>query len=171
MLGIDIFDLQDLQVKHRTNRSLRLIQCPNDILINHPQLFWLLWTAKEAVYKCHRKEIDFSPTDIPIHLKNESTISFSSNRIYGKTVVTNDYILSVCSDDLTKINYQIFKNENGVTSQSIRNEINLFFKNKYVSAKVGSDVLNLPIALPFKQPISISHHRNYGAFAFPRSIF
>lgn len=169
MLGIDIVDLHDPVLKERDERSLRFIKHPADTVIEHDQIYWLLWSAKEAVFKCLREANNYSPTSIPVIMEEtDGKIIFTSNHLEGEINITSDYILAICSDNLKKIQFEIIKATSTVDSDSLRKEINDYFKE--LNVQIGSDDLNLPILLPSEDPISISHHRNYGAFAFPSEI-
>ena len=72
MLGIDIVDLKDPSFKERSDRTIDLIKNSEDVHIDHPHLFWLFWSAKEAIFKCRREPINFSPSKIPVKVKNEN---------------------------------------------------------------------------------------------------
>ena len=165
MLGIDIVDLSDPQFKSRDKRSLKLILNKGDQLIEHEQIFWLLWCAKEAVFKCHREDIDFSPTSIPIQINNE--LEFNSGNSSGRIEIRSEYILAVCSDNLDNIQYEVVKDRKRVNSKNLREIISKFILNNNLGESLGSDSLGLPIILPSEQEISISHHGRFGAFAFP----
>lgn len=171
MLGIDIVDLNDPKLKERGPRSLKLIQHSQDQLIEDSNLFWILWAAKEAVFKCHREAINFSPSSIPIILKKmDDQIGFESDSFSGKVEITKDYILAICSDNLNAVEYQIIESDSVMLGDSTRNEIQEFFKSKNSQFEIGSDDLNLPVILPSKEPISISHHGRFGAFLFPTTL-
>jgi len=172
MLGIDIVDLTDIRSKDRTERSLRLITSNKDQTIKHPKLFWLLWAAKEAIYKCRREEIDFSPTSIPveINMNEEGDLFFQSKELEGLLQIEKHYVLAVCANKLSEIDYQVLKRSQNVTSMNLRNEIVTYFNKKNKLVEIGSDALNLPVLLPSNEPISISHHNHLGAFAYSRSI-
>ena len=170
-LGIDIVDLKDPQLKERNERALQLILNPKDELIDHPQLYWLLWSAKEAIFKSEREAINFSPSSIPVKLsKNGETIVFSSQKSEGIIEVTEQYILAICSHEGTKVIHEAIATDTIATSQDVRAYIVDYFKNKGLEYTVGADDLNLPTILPQNVPISISHHRHWSAFAYPESI-
>lgn len=170
MLGIDIVDLQDPKLKERDERSLRFIKHPSDVIIEHHQIYWLLWSAKEAVFKCIREANNFSPTSIPVIMeeKEKGEICFQSDSLNGKIILSKNYIIAICSDNLDNIQFEVIESAAIVDSYSLRKDINDYFKSQQI--ELGSDDLNLPILLPSKEPISISHHGNYGAFAFPSGI-
>lgn len=171
MLGIDIIDLTDPLLQERTKRSLKLIQGYEDEVIDHPHLFWLLWSAKEAAFKCWREPLNFAPKSIPIKLNLVgNTISFQSKELEGKIICTENHILAICSDEIDKVDIVIFDEESKDWNGRIRELIVEFFYKKGFEYKIGSDELNLPTILPLNEPISISHHGKFGAFAYPRSI-
>ena len=95
-LGIDIVDLHDPKIRDRSERSMKLIQHEDDQLIDHPHIFWLLWSAKEAIFKCEREPKNFSPTSISVQLADkEEGISFTTERFDGKVIITDEYILAI----------------------------------------------------------------------------
>lgn len=170
MHGIDIVDLEDENFRNRDERALRLIINDSDVLIDHPHLYWLLWSAKEAVFKCNREAINYSPTSIPICLKEENgDIAFSSNDYEGKFEISDQYILAICSDRLSDTKYRVLHG-NTPNGDLLRKEIISFFHSEGKEFEIGADELNLPILLPSKEPISISHHGKYGAFSYQTSI-
>lgn len=171
MHGIDIVDLNDPKLKERDERSLKLILHEADNLIEHPAIFWVLWSAKEAVFKCNREAINFSPTSIQINLKvSDNQITFTSGSYSGIVLSTEDYILSVCSDQLSEVHHQVISTNELMDGSKLRDEVLAFFTKQHLDFEMGADDLNLPILLPAKEPISISHHGKWGAFIFPTSL-
>ncbi|MEO9482447.1 MAG: 4'-phosphopantetheinyl transferase superfamily protein [Ekhidna sp.] len=170
MLGIDIVDLKDPSFKERDDRTLDLVKSSDDVLIEHPHLFWILWSAKEAVFKCRREPINFSPSKIPIQISNENgEITFQSNKIKGRITLKDEYIIAICGD-LDQTEYHVFEKRDNNWSEGIRFMIIEYFRELEHDYHIGSDDLNLPIIEPSKQEISISHHGRYGAVAFPKSL-
>ena len=170
MLGIDIVDIKDPSFKERNSRTLDLISNPDDVSIEHPHIFWILWAAKEAVFKYKREPLNFAPKKIPIKLSERNgSITFQSGEIKGEIKVTDEYILAVCGD-LENISYKVFEKPNDDWSEGIRFMIIEFFRDLGLDYHIGSDELNLPIIEPSKEEISISHHGRYGAVAFPNSL-
>jgi hypothetical protein len=171
MLGIDIIDLSDPLLKERNNRTLELIKSSNDHLIEHSNIFWLLWSAKEAVFKCKREPLVFDPKSIAVTLKSEADqVSFQSGKIEGSIVQTAEYILAICSDKFSNLSFEVYKEENKSLTNQLRLHIDEFFKKHNLEIEIGSDDLNLPILLPSMEPISITHHGKFGAFAYPSSF-
>jgi phosphopantetheinyl transferase len=170
MLGIDIVDLKDPSFKERSERTIDLIKNEKDMLIEHPYLFWILWSAKEAVFKCKREPLNFAPKKIPITVIEKSgQITFQSENITGKVEITDEYILAICGD-VENATYETFEKPDENWSEGIRFMVIEFFREKGLDYHIGSDDLNLPIIEPAKKEISISHHGRYGAVAFPKSL-
>lgn len=170
MLGIDIVDIHDPSFKERDARALDLIQNDQDVMLEHPHVFWLLWSAKEAVFKCRREPLNFSPTKIPIVLKEQDgVITFQSADLSGEVMVNDQYILAICGD-LSSLEYHVFEKQDDNWSEGIRFMIIEYFREKGLDYHVGSDDLNLPIMGPDKSPISISHHGRFGAVIYPKSL-
>ena len=171
MLGIDIVDLHDTNLKERDERSLNLILNEKDELMDHPDIFWLLWSAKEAIFKCHREAINYAPKSIPVQLSTEfDQITFRSGSLRGVIEVNSKYILSICSDDLDNTTHEVINATETMHGDRLREEIVKYFQTNDLQFEIGSDDLNLPVLLPSNTPISISHHGRWGAFIFPTSI-
>lgn len=167
-LGIDIVDLHDPQLKKRDERALRLILHPEDTQIQHPAIYWLLWTAKEAVFKCLREDSYFSPTQIPIELVlDDDIITFSSEGFDGKIEVTDQYIFAICSSQIEAVYYKVIHCKKTCNSTTVRDNIIKHFEDRKFKIRLGNDVLGLPILLPSNAPISLSHHGHWSAFVYP----
>ena len=170
MPGIDIVDLKDPSFKERTDKTIDLIRNDTDVHIDHPLLFWILWSAKEAIFKCRREPINFSPTKIPVQLTNTNgNVTVQSEDISGKIIIDDEYILAICGE-LDALEYHIFERKGGNWSEGIRFMIIEYFRELGYDYHIGSDDLNLPVVGPSRQEISISHHGRYGAVAFPKSL-
>lgn len=171
MLGADIIDLNDPLLRERNDRSFGLIRYPQDQPIPHPQLFWLLWTAKEAVFKANREIIAFSPTKISINLKDqEGGIIFHSGHLTGSFEISHDYILALVSSKKEDVTLKVYKEDTENWSVLIRQKLESHLEEMGVEHKIVSDKNGLPILSPGDIPISFSHHGKYGAFAYPTSF-
>ncbi|MEM6644242.1 MAG: 4'-phosphopantetheinyl transferase superfamily protein [Bacteroidota bacterium] len=174
MLGIDIVDLKDPLIKDRDKRMLRLIQHGEDRLLEHQNLYWLLWSAKEAVFKSQRKDEYFKPKTIQISLKRSSNSSFSFQSLAfdleGHFEITEHYILAVCAQRIKSVAFEIINDRSTVTSRDIRNSIVAFFGQHQRKVSVKSDHLGLPYLAPTGDIISLSHHNHLGAFVYPKHL-
>lgn len=169
MIGIDIVDLSDPLFRERTSRSLDLIASENDQFIDHPKLFWLLWSAKEAVFKSRREITSFAPKNIPIVLTKEgSKIKFESDDIKGEIWVDKKYILSIAGENTEPIEFSIVNESSENWSSTIRKRIKTHFSERGISASINKSG-SLPM-INDRLPISITHHGEFAAFAYPNSI-
>lgn len=170
-LGIDIVDLKDEKLRKRDDRALKLIINNADVLLLHKHIFWLLWAAKEAVFKCKRECNHFTPKDIPIVLsENEKSIIFKSNELEGSIHVNDECVMAIAAEKLSSVAYHVFENQVKSDSQNTRKAILDFFKNKKMNLEIGTDAHDLPVLLPSGEPITISHHGSWSAFAYPAHI-
>lgn len=168
MIGIDIVDLNDPLFRERTSRSLDLISNENDRFIDHPKLFWLLWSAKEAIFKTKREITSFTPKSIPIALRKEGTkIKFESDGIEGEIWVGEKSIFSIAGEN-EAFEYSVVNEKSTNWSTTIRKRITTHFFEKGISASVSKSG-SLPV-LNDRLPISITHHGEFAAFAYPKSI-
>jgi len=171
-LGIDIVDLSDPQLQKRGERALKLISHPEDQLIDHHYIYWLLWAAKETTFKCYREDTDFMPKKIPITLSvlPSNEIVFISGVIEGVIEVNHDFVMAVGSNQLSDIEYHTLHSNSIEDSSSVRKSMMDYFKAKNREISIGVDTLGLPILEPENYPVSISHHYHKSAFAYPKSI-
>jgi phosphopantetheinyl transferase (holo-ACP synthase) len=169
MIGIDIVDLNDPLLKKRNDRSVALISSSEDKKINHPQIFWLLWAAKEAVFKTERTIKNFRPREIPITLSldKHSNITFTSGKIKGQILVDDHHILAIANKK-SDLDYFVLNEKVNNWSSTIRQKITECFSEKGVSVSVSKSG-TLPL-LNDKLPLSITHHGDFAAFAYPNSF-
>ena len=97
MIGIDIVDLTDPLIHERGTRALNLITHSNDQFPDDCNPFWLLWTAKEAVYKSYRKDKAFSPTDIEVQItqKHQGVYNYQSGQHFGVILGNHHSVFAV----------------------------------------------------------------------------
>lgn len=173
MIGIDIVDLNDPRLKERDQTTLRLIKAIDDVIPSHPSTFWLLWTAKETVFKANRVLEPFKPKDISIEF-DKDTLTFRSiykSMVYhGKSIISDNYILSYCHPPAMLIEFDIIQNKNGNWPQYIRDFLLRKFLDKNMVLSIEHDELNLPMIKPQNLPISFSHHHQMGAYIHPQWI-
>ena len=71
MIGIDIVDIKDPLLHLRTADHLRFIEAEGDQYPEHIDpilLYWIVWSAKEAVFKSKRQLKSFDPKLITVIL-------------------------------------------------------------------------------------------------------
>ena len=166
MLGIDIVDLADPLI--RTRRSaLRFISNKGDEYPETENIFWILWAAKEAVFKVDRIVTSFQPKQIAVKLQySKGGFCFSSEDISGYILVDSSKIIAVAYQNNLEVAIQIFQKDVNDWSRAIRNELHQFFARKNLDVRLSKCPQGLPILND--QPLSFSHHGKFGAFAYIR---
>lgn len=169
MIGIDLVNLQDPLLKKRDERALKLIAHTNDHCPDHPLKFWLLWTAKEAVFKAQRIIQTFAPTAIPIQIEFDSEhINFISHDFTGKIIINSYLVIAVCSTKKALPAYCIQKSELSDLSLTVREATQVHFFNLFKEeVSINRDEKGLPIISPLDIPVSFSHHAGYIGFCWP----
>ncbi|MFT4738374.1 MAG: hypothetical protein ACJAZM_001106 [Cyclobacteriaceae bacterium] len=168
MIGIDVIDLEDELMAERDQRASLLIKHPNDSKLDHPLAFWLLWTAKEALFKCQRTDTRYRPTDIPIILNTTGLIEngFRSEREVGYWEVFGDHIIAVAHPANLQLHVACIKDSTCPEwSKKVRDHLGDLLAKQSLS--VGASKQGLPIVKESKAPITLSHHRRFAAFAYP----
>lgn len=170
MIGIDIIDLSDPLLNERSDRSLKLISNHKDRTINHPHLFWLLWTAKEAVFKARRKPAVFAPKEIPIKLKRtDGRITFISDNLVGSFEVFDSHIIAITNHLKEQVVLKVFNKETTDWSSQIRKKLTEHLQAIEIGLTLTSDENDLPILIPGNIPVSITHHGRFGGFVYPKT--
>ncbi|MFY0606641.1 MAG: 4-phosphopantetheinyl transferase family protein [Cyclobacteriaceae bacterium] len=165
MVGIDVVDLKDPLLKPRGQRALRLILHPEDQIEKLDNLFWLLWTAKESVFKCKRKVEPFAPQSIPIQIiSNKEQLTFRSAEFNGEFIIKEEYIAAVAARNNISTTHYIWKTRTKNPSDEVRNKL-IELKAPNGEFIVETDSSGLPSISSTQSPISFTHHRNYCGFA------
>jgi hypothetical protein len=170
MIGIDIIDLSDPKITKREERAFDFILNPLDIFPKVPGSFWLLWTAKEAIYKCQRPTTSFSPSKIHVTIDGETSgvFNFKSNEIHGVIYLNPHFVLAVCANSQNLPMYRIYYRTTGDLRCYIREKVKSHLGQ---GQAMINDTLGLPAISPGMQVISISHHHRYTAFAAASQTF
>lgn len=171
MIGVDIVDLTDPLLKKRNSRALGLISHPHDsctFTTSDEELFWLYWTAKEAVFKTFRKSAAFSPKSIPVayHTFEDGKMYFDSNGktlAVGYTQLTKEHLLSVATfGAIASIRLRRYELGTSDHSRELRGK----FDKPILSGLHG---LPEVVVDGVNQPVSLSHHHRLGAVAWMES--
>lgn len=151
------------------------------------QYVWLLWSIKEAVYKCaqrHNTALLFLPKKITVQQVEQiageftSTASLDGNIFYGKSYVNNAAIHSIVSNHehyYTGMYWgEQFIDEDSSENQSLQvralalSKLSSIYKG--TSLHITKTVAGCPVLLVdgavTSLPISFSHHGNYVAYSF-----
>ncbi|MDB2385526.1 4'-phosphopantetheinyl transferase superfamily protein [Polaribacter sp.] len=179
MIGNDIVDLclakiqSNWQRKDFLEKQFTIAEQEAIAKAENPfQLVWLFWSMKEATYKCYTQQYPnrfFAPKKLQCSLisSNEGIIKIYDKEYYSFSKIHSNYIHTVASSSLKKSIVKDFLldkklNESTVVKQQLLSyfpeEVRLE-KNKF-----GIPSLHQQQKLPIS--ISLSHHGNYGGFAF-----
>lgn len=179
MIGNDIVDLQIAKQQSNWLRKGFLEkqftkQEQNEILnAKNPHTHvWLLWSMKEAAYKCYVQEYQqrfFNPKKFNCSSVSQTKglVSIHEHNYYTESTVTSRYIhtIAFCRQN-TKSKKELFLiKEKENQSAIIKSKLLSSFSEKMILKKNG-------VGIPYlylneeeqKISFSISHHGNYGAF-------
>lgn len=170
MVGIDLVDLSDPLLKPRDHRALRLISHPDDHVPDHPHSFWLLWTAKEAVFKAQRQIIPFEPKKIAVSIsQRDNALSFQSETLRGNIFQDQSIIYAIVHSENQPCHHQILKRNTQSPSEEVRAMAIQFMKLNYqLQVAIHTDEKDLPVLSHQQLPISFTHHHDYLGFTLPK---
>ena len=171
MIGIDIVDLKDPLLHPRTADHLRFIKAKGD---QYPEntdpilLYWIVWSAKEAIFKSKRQLKSFDPKLITVVFSNN--LYFSSKQLSGTVEATSNYVVATTAPPSMELMHQIWKNYQKASSQKIiRERIIAYFKPLNIRFTLDENQLPLLCVNEEKEfPISLTHHGNYLAFCIEK---
>ena len=171
MIGIDIVDIKDSLFHPRTADHLRYIKAKGDRYpenIDPTLLYWIVWSAKEAIFKSKRQLILFNPKLITVVFSNNS--HFSSKDLVGTVETTPNYVVATAAPPSMEVMQQIWMNHQKASSQKIiRARIIAYFKPLNIRFTLDENQLPLLCVNEEKEfPISLSHHGNYIAFCIEK---
>lgn len=170
MIGVDLVDLTDPLLKPRTSREIQLIAHPRDAcpFSNDANLlYWLFWSAKEAIFKAHRLKENFLPQAIEViyDSSEKNKLHYRGkwlNELEGYTLVSNVEVTSVAAfQNLEKIEFRKYHLNSNDPSLELRAQ----FHNEMGSVyQISVDGKGLPLMLINESilPASISHHHESG---------
>jgi phosphopantetheinyl transferase (holo-ACP synthase) len=170
LIGIDIVDLEDPILKVRKPEDFRFIRHPEEKVLNHPMIFWLYWTAKEAVFKASRDLVRFQPKKIEIKLDPENlrfTAKHNSLVFHGSFEVNENYALSFCHPPHLEVTYEVCHAQKINWPKYIRSIACDNLRKIDANLEIASDDDGLPIISEINLPISFSHHYHKGAYIHP----
>jgi phosphopantetheinyl transferase len=171
VIGIDIVDIKDSLFHPRTADHLRYIKAKGDQYpenIDPTLLYWIVWSAKEAIFKSKRQLILFNPKLITVVFSNNS--HFSSKDLVGTVETTPNYVVATAAPPSMEVMQQIWMNHQKASSQKIiRARIIAYFKPLNIRFTLDENQLPLLCVNEEKEfPISLSHHGNYIAFCIEK---
>tara|TARA_E500000331_G_scaffold355442_1_gene410908 strand:+ start:2063 stop:2596 length:534 start_codon:yes stop_codon:yes gene_type:complete len=171
VIGIDIVDIKDPLLHLRTADHLRFIKAKGD---QYPEnidpilLYWIVWSAKEAVFKSKRQLKSFDPKLITVIFSND--LHFSSKELLGTVETAPNYVVATATPTRIELIYQIWIcHQNAPYQKIIRERIIAYFKPLNISFTLDENQLPLLCVNEKKEfPISLSHHGNYIAFCIEK---
>jgi phosphopantetheinyl transferase len=177
LIGVDIVDLTDPLLKPRSRKELRFISHPNDhcpIGTDEEIHYWLLWAAKEAIFKTERADLAFLPREIEVvYSKTESEkLHYYGkwlNEINGYSILKKDHIISVAATaNIETVKWKVFPLRASNQSGELRD---CFQKEMGPGLQLLPDSAGLPTVRhdSTTTPASISHHHHLGVVAWVES--
>ena len=171
MIGIDIVDINDVLLHPRTWKHMRFIKAKGDRYpedINPILLYWIVWSAKEAIFKSKRKLKPFDPKLITITFSHD--LNFYSKQLSGSIEITSNYVVAIAAQESIKLVNKIWMNNQKVCSQkAVRERIIEYFKPINVKFTLdGNQLPLLSVNEGKKIPISLTHHGMYMGFCIEK---
>jgi len=179
MIGNDIVDLNLAKTQSNWERKGFLEKQFTDeeqlSILNSENSFlqvWLLWSMKEAAYKCYSQQYQirfFNPKKLQCEIvsSTKGIVKINHEVYFTTSYITEDYIYTVAKNQNSKIEHQnIFEfDEPENTSQLLRKYLQNDF-NKMV--KIVKNTVGIP-KLVFHNEVlphslSLTHHGNFGAY-------
>ena len=180
MIGNDIVDLNLAKIQSNWQRKgfleKQFTEEEQDYILNSENSFeivWLLWSMKEAAYKCYTQKYQkrfFAPKKFNCKIISNQIgiVEIETIKYHINYLITEVYIHSVAyvnsSEKMVKELFFIQENKSAtkITNQNLLSKFPLdtkLFKNEFGIPNLYKNQEKLPIS------ISTSHHGNYGAFA------
>jgi phosphopantetheinyl transferase len=170
MIGVDIVDLGDPHSRKRNEEDLRFILTSEDLLptIDDNNLqYWVIWAAKEAVFKAHRELTNFDPKKFHIQFDPKIEDQFSSGEFRGRLTINPNYIFAICAKNLSQAHFEIFESKATDQSSEVRAKfLALFSSQDKITIGVDEDALPIMIQNDQQSQISFSHHGRYLACGY-----
>lgn len=180
MIGNDIIDLQLAKTQSNWQRKgfleKQFTNVERKIILNAENPFkyvWLFWSMKEAAYKCFVQLFEkrfFAPNKFKCKLisSNRGYVTIESNVFYTFSKINRQFIHTIAKQNILQdSNHQEFLIDKNIgESQSVKKQLlaNFSTNTKLKKNKFGAPSLFEKEKLPIS--ISLTHHGNYGAFAY-----
>ncbi|NJN49929.1 MAG: 4-phosphopantetheinyl transferase family protein [Polaribacter sp.] len=140
---------------------------------NQFQKVWLLWSMKEAAYKCYTQQFQqrfFAPQKFECELKSKNLgkVSIDKYQFQTKSTITKKYIHTIAvSNFYQKYTAKCF---DIIDSQNASNKINNKIQDNFAFiTSIKKDDIGVPYLYSNNQKTNISlsksHHGKFGAFA------
>jgi phosphopantetheinyl transferase (holo-ACP synthase) len=182
MIGNDVVDLQLAKTQSNWQRKGFLEKQftleEQQAILNSKNPFlqvWLFWSMKEAAYKCYVQEHQkrfFAPKKLECSLTNENEgfVSFEDKKFYTTTFLSAFFLFTIAKETQEQI--IIFSAIGSPKTIDIDLKKKLTEETGILSEEIEKrkTAIGAPLFYHQKELLtkscSISHHGNYGAFAF-----
>ncbi|WP_299666987.1 4'-phosphopantetheinyl transferase superfamily protein [uncultured Polaribacter sp.] len=182
MIGNDIVDLTLAKTQSNWQRKgfleKQFTQKEQEIILKSDASFlcvWLFWSMKEAAYKCytqkHLKRF-FAPQKFECTLvsKDEGVVTFENHQFYTTTFFSSSYVSTIAQKSQENVPFFSVIGSPKTVDKDIKlklSEVTGFVSEQITQQKstIGAPLYYHKEKLLTKS-CSISHHGNYGAFAF-----
>ncbi|QTE21396.1 4'-phosphopantetheinyl transferase family protein [Polaribacter cellanae] len=181
-IGNDIVDLNLAKTQSNWQRKgvleKQFTKKEQEIILNVNDSFlqvWQFWSMKEAAYKCYTQKVKkrfFAPKKFECALisKEEGIVVFENLEFYTTTIFNEFYIYTLAKSYQEKI--EIFSNISSAKMVESDIKLKLAKETEIPSKEIEKrkSIIGAPIYYHKEKKLirscSISHHGNYGAFAF-----
>ncbi|QTD36431.1 4-phosphopantetheinyl transferase family protein [Polaribacter batillariae] len=181
-IGNDIVDLNLAKTKNNWQRKgfleKQFTKNEQEIILNVNDSFlqvWQFWSMKEAAYKCYTQKVEkrfFAPKKFECNLisKDEGMVVFEDIKFYTTTVFNEFYLHTISKNHQEKVvnffNIGFQKTIDSDVKLKLAEETGIALQE----IKKRKSIIGVPNfyqkGKKLTQSCSISHHGNYGAFAF-----
>lgn len=190
MVGNDIVDLAEAKMSSNWQRPRffeKLFTLKEQKFIqnsDNPFLtVWQLWSMKEAAYKLYTQlnpSRFYNPKSFDCAVQNKNQkVFFKDFECYIQSKVTSNYIISEAQLNLFEMNSEVIrlnvrhhKSQSKETKSALLSSISRTHQVSFSELKLQKSEFGIPSVSFYSQKInvSISHHGQFGAYAFVRSV-
>ena len=182
MIGNDIVDLNFAETESNWQRlgflEKQFSLKEQKIILNSENSFlqvWLFWTMKEAAYKCHTQKHHkrfFAPQKFECSFtsENEGIVVFEDDKFYTTTFLDPFYVYTIAKDTPKETNFFSSIGSPKRIDKDLKRKLQ---EETAISAKEitqRKSAIGAPLYYHKEKLLTnsctISHHGNYGAFAF-----
>ena len=188
MIGNDIVDLKLSPSNWERPRFLEKVFTEKEHTLissskNKHQMLWLLWSMKEAAYKCHVQQFGerfFNPKRLVCELISgvEGTVRIDNNEYYTDATITEDYIYTIANlrrrsiviSSVSETETQSYNAQSSALKQHFITSVSETRKIPSETLKIKKTVIGVPqlfnsskqLAIPF----SLTHCGRFSGFVY-----
>lgn len=182
MIGNDIVDLQLAKIQSNWQRKgfleKQFTDSEQEIILNAEKPFlqvWLFWSMKEAAYKCYtqlNQKRFFAPKKFECKMtsSNKGIVSIEKHVFYTFSKINSHFIHTIAKQNPQQNgNYGDFSIDKIFgESQTVKAQLLANFPKKTILRKNDFGVPSLYGENKLPIAISLTHHGNYGGFAYSK---